>query len=265
MTRTITRNIQRKLAATIRATLTELKRRLESSRACGMAAMRAIAKRMGLNPAPVGDGNAKTDAAGTYGKIEGTCAKSCPYRSDRNGGEGEGCYAEEHHTNKAQQRAPLDVLNRSAAWLIALHYGKRNGKPARLHVSGDIMMPDGVTVDWLYVETVAWLSAQYGAVGQWGYTHAHVDNEAGGNEAQARFAAAGLIVRRSDSFAPGGAVVAKFERFAELRAEHGRHLFKCPAQLSESMTCAKCTLCWTRPELTVVFDPHGARAARIEG
>ena len=129
----------------------------------------------------------------------------------------------------------------------------------------DIMMPDGVTVDWLYVETVAWLSAQYGAVGQWGYTHAHVDNEAGGNEAQARFAAAGLIVRRSDSFAPGGAVVAKFERFAELRAEHGRHLFKCPAQLSESMTCAKCTLCWTRPELTVVFDPHGARAARIEG
>lgn len=259
MTRTISRNIARKIEATLRATLTELRRRLEASRACGMAAMRKIAQKMGLNPAPVGDGNEKTDAAGTYGKIDGTCPKSCAYRG------GNGCYAESHHVDRAQKRAPLDVLNRAAAWLIALHYGKRNGKPARLHVSGDIMMPDGVTVDWLYVDTVAWLSAQYGAVGQWGYTHAHVDNEAGGDEAQARFAAAGLVVRRSDSFAPGGAVVAKFERFAALRAIHGRHLFKCPAQLSESMTCAKCTLCWTRPELTVVFDPHGARAAQIDG
>jgi hypothetical protein len=77
-------------------------------------------------------------------------------------------------------------------------------------------------------------------------------------------ATVGVIIRQSDAWIPGGAVVWEHSRLPEKRLDFPwLRLVACPVQQGIGVTCRKCGLCWTKTGLTVVFDPHGASRSTI--
>lgn len=209
--------------------------------------MRALGT--GLNP--VGAGDEKTGVPGTYRPVGPTCPDSCAQK--------EACYALVGNVALHQRRSDADPVKgaRTAlAAVIAAHVGGHSA--ARLHVSGDF----GRTDDEVDAYARALLGALRAArivtgrtgVMAWTYTHhPRVRRWVG------LLKAAGLHVRYSDVNGPNGAIVV--DRFsagtmARVRAEGTASVAKCPAQLRNT-TCDACTLCWTRPDVTIAFAAHG--------
>lgn len=208
---------------------------------------------------PVGDGDSKTGAPGTYRPVGATCPATCPFL-------GAGCYAQSGNVVLHQRRAleSADAAIRGAA--VAMIWARLTGRVARLHVSGDFgrgaphpYYIDRLTGLALHVRillpgTNPWVA--------WTYTHhargTFTTGQLGG------MTVAGISVRFSDDAGPMGAVVHPHGNMAELRAANpGARFMKCPAQLRDNVNCATCKLCWTRPTHTVVFDPHGAGRRQI--
>lgn len=202
---------------------------------------------------PVGDGDAKTNAPGTYRPVGATCPATCAYL-------GNGCYAESGNVAMHQRRASADTTPALRAAAVAFVWAVRTGRLARLHVSGDFERAG--KLDVAYVRGLCQLADKVNALAgrargetiAWSYTHIPVRRSA---RMVRVLAAHGISVRFSDHAGPRGAVVAPFTSLPALRAKHPTVRFaKCPAQLRDT-TCRDCTLCWTRPDLTMVFDPHG--------
>jgi hypothetical protein len=130
---------------------------------------------------------------------------------------------------------------------------------ARLHVSGDV----GQTWDTEYlaglrdiaIEVNTQSGAMRGTPVAWTYTH-HDCSSSERLHWVSLLSGEGVHMRRSDHLGFNGVIVMPFSEVPQVRRETGVRLAKCPAQL-RATNCADCTLCWSRPDLTVVFDPHG--------
>lgn len=214
-------------------------------------ALKAAASAYGTS-VPVGDGDGKTASPGTYRPVGGTCPSTCPFL-------GNGCYAQGGNVALHQRRARAE---REAALLgaaVAFVWARVTGRVSRLHVSGDV----GQTWDEQYlaglrdlaIEVNTQSGAMRGTPVAWTYTH-HDVSARDRLAALRGLASVGIHVRRSDHLGHNGVVVMPFSEVPTVRRETGVRLAKCPAQLRDT-NCADCTLCWTRPDLTVVFDPHG--------
>lgn len=216
--------------------------------------------RMGLDAVPFGDGDIKTKSPGTYRPVGLTCPKTCPYL-------GAGCYAEGGNVRIHQIRAAADRQAALHAAAAAMVWAARTGRIARLHVSGDVMGPDG-RVDHAYVHGLASIAEAVRALrggkapAAWTYTHAP------DGPWVELLRASGVAVRLSDRKGEHGAVVVRDREHARMlrgnRDERGRFqrpvkAAVCPAQLSDT-DCSRCQLCWTRSDLTIAFLAHGFRA-----
>ena len=229
----------------------------------GMAdSMRDALATMGAACVPVGDGDAKTASPGTYRPVGGSCPKSCPYLDD-------GCYAQGGNVNTHQRRAQESIEAAANGAALAMVWARQTGRVARLHVSGDGKAVDGPEAfspkyaDLLCAaaDAVNRMSGQpQGTVCAWSYTHFPVGAGRTGQLIE-RLASHGIIVRASDKLGHGGAVVMPFADVPAVRKATGVKLAKCPAQLGDT-DCNACRLCWTRPDLTIVFSPHGATKKR---
>lgn len=218
--------------------------------------LRAAAEKYGA-VAPFGKGNGKTDAPGTYRPVGATCPDSCPYLDN-------GCFAQTGNVNLHQRRAGLmDTDAHLRAVVCAFVWGRLLGMPARLHVSGGM----GKTPDPYYMMGLreAALSVAEHIEGDnivaWTYT-AHSEEAMG--IWLLVLGSAGISVRVSSKAGPRGAVVWPFADLPMLKGAHaGLRTIRCREQL-EDVTCVECTLCWTKPEHTIIFDPIGARRKRAE-
>lgn len=204
---------------------------------------------------PFGDANSKTGAPGTYRPVGKSCP-TCPYSPTTGNGS---CYASGGKVAMQAQRATTDLASSIYSAAAVMVHARRSGTVARLHVSGDFgeSVVDLDYVDGLIDAAHAVNDASgmpRGTVVAWSYTH-HVDGDW-----RARLAAAGIAVRLSDKVGEWGAVVVPFSDVVQLRAT-GTRIAKCPAQLRD-VKCIDCRLCWERPEVTIAFDPHGARARK---
>lgn len=212
---------------------------------------------------PCGDGDVKTKSPGTYRPVGATCPSpvSAPYGTPPCRYLGNGCYAEGGNVNLHQRASDADSDASIRAAARAFIWAARTGRKARLHVSGDFLRPDG-RVDATYIRGLSvigeYMRENYpesGPVYAWTYTHV---SEAQLGPCLDAIASAGIALRWSDRVGPGGAFVRPFSDVAYFSALKGAGVryAKCPAQLRD-VSCKDCTLCWTRPDLAVAFDPHG--------
>ena len=210
---------------------------------------------------PVGSANAKTATPSTYRPVGDTCPTSCPQFP--RAGEHTSCLALSGNVALHQKRAlPLWQSSVRAA-IIAMVGAARWGNPARLHVSGDFFLPDGVTLDEQYIGA---LSDAANIVKQhfkatwvaWTYTHATPEQFGFWRE---RFVEVGIALRFSGQPGDWGALVTDSKTpGAEARRLGATY---CPEQaaadVGKSVTCVECTLCWTRSR-SILFRPsNGAR------
>jgi hypothetical protein len=144
---------------------------------------------------------------------------------------------------------------------VALVAARRQGTCARLHVTGDLLRQgrlDRPYVEELY-RTAKVLGGSPSDPVAFSYTHVP-----GVEELLADLASVGVIIRQSDAWIPGGAVVWPHSKLLEKRLQFPwLRLVPCPAQQGIGVTCRKCGLCWRRLGLTIVFDPHGASRSTI--
>lgn len=214
---------------------------------------RAAVLKAGLPLNPVGGGNRKTGTPATYRPVGATCPSSCPYL-------GNGCYAQQGFVYHHQGNASPDWLPSATSALVAMVLAARLETVARLHVSGDLTRDD--QVDRAYVAALEqlgrYLRAQLELTGPLAWTYTHLTPAQLGPWHE-RLKAAGIVVRFSDQLGHDGVIVAPFSEVPELRLRHpGQRLAKCLAQLTDDrIPCASCKLCWERPDLTIVFRPHG--------
>jgi hypothetical protein len=144
---------------------------------------------------------------------------------------------------------------------VALVAACRQGTCARLHVTGDLLRQgrlDRPYVEELY-RTAKVLGGSPSSPVAFSYTHVP-----GIELVLADLASVGVIIRQSDAWILGGAVVWPHSKLPEKRLQFPwLRLVACPAQQGIGVTCRKCGLCWSKPGLTVVFDPHGASRSTI--
>jgi hypothetical protein len=220
---------------------------------------RRRAHELGFAPNPLGNRASKLGLMATYRPLDTTCPARCPMR-------GRGCYAEQGHVDLAQRRASARLDASLSAAAIAMVLAVRYRQVARLHVSGDFAT-DGDGLDTAYLSGLCALSARIRHHGippsrtlAYGYTH--VDPALMGDWF-ARLSSSGIQLRASGVVGVegggAGALVHPFEGLDRLRARYpGARLAKCRAQLDDITQCVDCKLCWERPDLTIVFEPHSA-------
>jgi hypothetical protein len=215
----------------------------------GEALRAALAKAGGS--IPIGDGDHKTGAPGTYRPVGLTCPP-CPYSTS--------CYALNDRVGRAQIRSPKAIAPALRGAIGAMTWGALTDRPTRIHVSGDLGQTWADARPYVagLIAAINAVSDRFGPVNAWGYTHLPRTSE--GEALVALMAAAGLHFRWSDHVGVNGAIVVPFNGVPALQARTGLKLAKCPAQLRD-VYCKSCRLCWERPDLTIVFAPHGARAA----
>lgn len=208
-----------------------------------------------INPVGVG-GNRKTQTPCTYRPVGPTCPSSCSFLDA-------GCYAQQGYTARFANLADPGAIASLTAAAVAYVLAYRLRTVARLHVSGDFLRDGELDQDYLEgLVLLGLLMKRWCGAGVFGWTYTHATRDQLGLWTGRLRHTGGLVVRFSDEWAAGGAVVAKFDQVPELRRQHpGLKLAKCPAQLAEKagreFPCKVCTLCWTQPDLTIVFAPHG--------
>ncbi len=225
--------------------------------------MRKIARTYGPTN-PVGDGDAKTGAPGTYRPVGDTCPLPCTHHPENDGT----CYALFHNVNRHQRRAIVDVEAALRSASVAIVWAVATDRVARLQVSGD--MGRTLTEARPYIRGLIAIGEQvrahYGPDTDcaWSYT-ALPDIVATRIYMRQLSDVAGIHIRLSGHNGHNGAIVyphATIDKLpcpANYRDMRSRP-FTCPAQRTKNATdCQKCKACWTRPHRVIVFDPHGPR------
>jgi hypothetical protein len=232
---------------------TELVRTVWSALARRTGSGKARAIRETLPTAgPLGDQDAKTASPGTYRPVGATCPSSCPYLQSR------ACYAEYGNVAIHQRRASAEMEAAIHAAIGTMVWAAQTERTARLHVAGDL----GKELDLEYIaalcEVAREVKALRGGDGYvaWTYTH-HPDHPA-----LQTMREAGIAVRLSDRAGDWGAVVVADRDEARDLRETGVKVAVCPAQLGDT-NCAKCTLCWSRPDITIGFLAHGPGKGKV--
>jgi hypothetical protein len=161
-----------------------------------LSGARKAVRALGIWPSPVGAGNGKTGAPGTYRRVHATCPRTCPQYVAQ--------LAHASREIRAQLAARgIDLGDRVLAWSYTAH------------------------APGPYLDTLR---------------------------------DAGIAIRSSGTVGPWGAAVGTRRSATEHRARGVRSAV-CPAQLRD-VSCVACKLCWSRPEVGIVFLPHGPSASR---
>jgi len=222
--------------------------------------LRKIARTYGPTN-PVGDGDAKTGAPGTYRPVGDTCPLSCAHHPENDGT----CYALFHNVNRHQRRAIVDVDAALRAASVAIVWAVATDRVARLQVSGD--KGRTLTEARPYIDGLIAIGKQVRAhYGQdtdcaWSYTALPME----GTTMHARLRRAGIHVRLSGHNGHNGAIVYPHATIKHLPApanyrDYMATPLACPAQRTKNaIDCQTCKACWARPHRTIVFDPHGPR------
>ena len=227
--------------------------------------MRKIARAHGPTN-PVGDGDAKTGAPGTYRPVGDTCPLSCDHHPENDGT----CYALFHNVNRHQRRAIVDVDAALRSASVAIVWAVATDRVARLQVSGDMgrtVMDALEYIDGL-IAIGEQVRAHYGPDTDCAWTYTALPMA--GLDYVRRLKQVGIHVRLSGHNGHNGAIVYPHAKLNKLPIPPtwydgdssdflALHL-KCPAQLTHNaVDCQTCKACWTRPHRTIVFDPHGPR------
>jgi len=219
----------------------------------------------------VGRGNSKVGTWSTYRPVGPSCPQRCEMHPAHYDSPAESpCYATDGRVNLAQRRAGSDRYAAAAAFAAALiASSEEDGRPfVRLHTSGDLF-EDG-HIDMLYVRTLSRTARAHGGSREhpvaWGYTHA--DPSIGENRrAVGMLRDAGVAIRWSGARGRWGAIVLPHadasDRASFRREARSVGAFACPAQYSETVTCASCRACADHPERAVAFAPDGTTGKRI--
>lgn len=215
---------------------------------------------------PFGDGDVKTGAPGMYRTVGSTCPLDCAHHPANDNT----CYASSGNVGIHQRRAVPSILAAAVTAAACMVWAQRTDRVARLHVSGDIgkYNADPMAGAWLDYEYVALLATLALAVREkydadvvaWSYT---AFTGPGADMCVSDLANAGIVMRRSGHAGENGAITAPFAAVKALRKEFDVTLAKCPAQLRD-VSCAECKLCWARPDVCIVFDPHGTGASKAK-
>ncbi len=224
---------------------------------------RAYLRLNGLPFVPFGEGNGKTEAPGTTRPVRKSCPSGCPYLDN-------GCFGQSGPIHLAERRASSDAHAGAVSAAVVLVWSARTGRSAaRINVVGDFGKDD--RVDHEYVHALATIAAEVrklrGTEDPWvGWAYTHF----GDGPWVELLREAGIAVRLSDRGGTWGAVVVRDREHArQRRSETGEKLAVCPAQLADNVSCvgsAKslgCTLCWSRPDVTIAFIPHGSGARKV--
>lgn len=187
--------------------------------------------------------------AATYAPLS-TCPTSCPFA-------GNGCYAEGGHVGRltrklARERAPQGPLREARDEGKALEALPTDGRPLRLHVSGDCRTDAAARA--LSASVARWQSA--GGGDAWSYTHAwrRVPRDAwGGVSVLASCETAAEVEAATARGYATARVVAEFE--GERTDSRG---IACPAQ-TVGTSCVDCGLCLRADRLRrpILFAAHG--------
>lgn len=197
--------------------------------------------------------NAKIGArvAATYASIKGTCPASCPLR-------GAGCYAQDGRVAMTVRRldegaTDLEALAIAREEANAIDAGDPDGRPLRIHVSGDCSTAEAARI--VSGAGERWTTRGGGEV--WSYTHAwrEVSRASWGKIS---------ILASVDGTSAGAAALARGYAPAAVTGPHPMHgrayerdgvrWIPCPNQ-TRKRTCEECRLCWDA----------GALAAKGEG
>jgi len=133
-----------------------------------------------------------------------------------------------------------------------------------LHVSGDFL--ERGRIDRHYVASLVkigrWIQQKTGnAIVAWSYTHIP---PARFERYRAELLSAGIVVRYSDRTDSGpGAVVWPHDDREGIKVRFGKKAVRCPAQLSDRVSCDNCRLCSNPKVGPIVFDPHGSSQRKI--
>lgn len=218
---------------------------------------RALLRKEGFEPNPVGAGNKKTGLPGTYRPVGASCPSSCALL-------GAGCYAQKGNVALAQKRAEVELTRDLSSAALGMAVAKHTqAGPCRLHVSGDLLR-DG-SADREYMAGLADIAKQIdnpSGTSAYGYTHAGEDTI---SEAELwHLASVGIRIRRSldkaEDMDENTAIVAErnFANFGEIKGiakRKGLKVAKCREQL-DGTSCAECKLCWEKPEVVITFAKH---------
>ena len=189
----------------------------------------------------------------TYREVGPTCPRSCPLI--------DACYAKQGRVNLHQRGASsLDDGSIYRDWVRTLPQDAM----VRLHVSGDIMRPDGSdTPDGPYLDAMAEAAEERPDVVAYGYTHAWRDVPSSINRPN-------LVINAScdtaedieDARAAGWDVVTVVPSTVQWRRRGD--VVVCPQQTS-GIPCDKCRLCM-RPNrrLVVAFKAHGVKRSTLD-
>ena len=206
--------------------------------------------------------NAKTGPIPTTTTTARTCPTACPFNHANSGG----CYAEYgpqaihwRKVTNGERGGTWGDLCDSVASLPARTLWRHN-------VAGDLPTADRVHIDAEKLSQLVEANA-----GRHGFTYTHHDMTVPGNaEAVADANARGFTVNLSAN-SPGhadtlaaldiGPVVTVLPADAPrtLKTPQGRQIVACPAEYSDSVTCANCGLCQrqSRKGVIVGFHAHG--------
>jgi len=224
--------------------------------------------REGIGYVPMGTGNSKTHLPSTYRPVGKTCPGDCPLV--------EICQARKGRVELSQRRASADPIPGAISALTCMAAGAcHGGKPARLHVSGDFIRrgdPQLDQVDWRYtswlIRAAELVRRRYKIPAEqklaFGYTQ-HFSHQI--PHLVRMLGERGIVLLRSNLPVVGGAILYPREGYQDLKARFPHlKLAKCPAEVSDRISCANCGLCWEAYEkgLTIVFKAKHNKRGRVD-
>jgi len=215
----------------------------------------------------VKSGNAKTGEMAVSTSSKATCSPSCPFLPDNGGG----CYAQSGPLNLHWLKVTSGERGETFAKFLQKLSTLPKGAPFRHNQAGDLPHNGGKISETFIrkmVKAVSHLKA---------YTYTHHNLKLGDNLSLIRKAnRAGFTINVSceteaqvdDAIAcdlPAVMVVKSDETRTQWRTQSGNIVLICPAQRSDTVTCADCMLCHHRgKKVAIGFLAHGTGKKRAE-
>lgn len=211
-------------------------------------------------------GNAKTGqmAVSTSSKV--TCSPSCPFLPENGGG----CYAASGPLNLHWLKVTSGERGQSFSAFLQALAGIPAGSPFRHNQAGDLPHTEG-RISRTFVRRMAAAVSHLKA-----YTYTHHSLTLGENLSLLKFAnRKGFTVnvsceteRQVDETIKAGlpavVVVDADESRNQWRTSDGNVVLVCPAQRSDSKTCAECMLCHKRGKrVAIAFKAHGNSKRKV--
>ena len=216
----------------------------------------------------------KFKVAATYAPIRQSCPPTCELKNT-------GCYAQQSYVGMINRKleaghagdSPLMVAKSEAAAIdagfpkgVPQDGGRGQGRPLRIHVSGDCRTIGGAKV----VAAAARRYTQRGGGPVWSYTHAWRRVPRSAWEGVSTLASVkgiqDILEAREQGYAPA-MVVPEHKDDRKYRVGNF-HFIPCPAQ-TRDLACTDCRLCFDADKLLerkqgIAFAAHGSKTKEIK-